>query len=318
MRTLRQAPVIVAAVLSSTVACAGHTDARPVPAALTSATAEGRAANGNYALRFGGTGRGDLDRVKIPVDDPGGARTFAADVGATDMTVEFQMRARPGDNSAGPVECGTKDAWIYGNILLDRDRFNQGRKFGLSVADGRVVFGLTGADGAVTSLCSTSRVDDDRWHHVAVTRAVATGAISLFVDGRPEARTPTGPAGDVSYPDAAEPAASCDGGRPCTRSDPFLVIGAEKHDAGAEYPSFRGLVDELRLSTTVRYTDAFAPPQHRFEPDDTTAALYHFDEGGGTVARDVATAAGGVRGDGELRVGEAGPTWVPSDAPTGP
>ena len=37
-------------------------------------------------------------------------------------------------------------------------------------------------------------------------------------------------------------------------SDPFLVIGAEKHDAGSLYPSYRGWIDEVRLSTVRRYT----------------------------------------------------------------
>jgi PKD repeat protein len=273
------------------------------------------AVGGNSALRFSGTGRGDVDRVKILVDDPDGRRTFAADIGATDTTWEVWLRARPGDNASGPPECGAADAWIHGNVVLDRDRYNQGRKFGMSVADGRIVFGLTGDDGTAVSLCSTSRVDDDRWHHVAVTRTVATGAVVLFVDGVPEAEV-AGPPGDVSYPDRSVPEAEC-GGLPCTGSDPYLVIGAEKHDAGPEYPSFRGLVDELRLSTTVRYTGAFTPPRGRFTPDPGTAALYHFDEGGGTVVIDSAGTAD--RSDGLLRVGgsPAGPEWVPSDAPTG-
>lgn len=271
-------------------------------------------AAGNYAMRFGGTGRDDVDRVKIPVDDPNRVRTYAADVGATDMTIELWLRARPGDNSAGPAPCGDADAWIHGNIVLDRDRYNQGRKFGLSIADGVVVFGLTG-ESSVTSLCGRTRVDDDRWHHVAVTRTVADGALRVYVDGRLDAEQPTGPAGDVSYPDGAQPRAECDG-EPCTRSDPYLVIGAEKHDAGPEYPSFRGLVDELRLSTTIRYPAPFTPPTRRFEPDPSTAALYHFDEGAGSVVRD--TIDGPERSDGIVRAGSGGPSWVPSDAPTGP
>lgn len=270
---------------------------------------------GNTALRFSGTGRDDVDRVKIVVDDPDGGRTFGADIGATDFTVELWLRARPGDNTSGPASCGDADAWIYGNIVLDRDRYNQGRKFGLSVADGRIVFGLTGGDGTVVSLCSTSRVDDDRWHHVAVTRSVTTGAIGLFVDGVPESDV-AGPPGDVSYPDGAVPESECRG-EPCTGSDPFLVIGAEKHDAGPDFPSFRGLVDELRLSTTIRYTGAFTPPAYRFDTDARTAALYHFDEGSGTVLGD--SSGSPDPSDGLLRVGGSppGPEWVPSDAPTG-
>jgi PKD repeat protein len=272
-------------------------------------------AAGNTALRFSGTGRDDVDRVKILIDDPDGRRSFSADIGATDTTTEVWLRARPGDNQSGPASCGDGDAWIYGNVVLDRDRYNQGRKFGMSVADGRIVYGLTGEDGTAVSLCSTSRVDDDRWHHVAVTRSVSTGAIVLFVDGVREAEV-AGPPGDVSYPDGAVPESEC-GGQPCTGSDPYFVIGAEKHDAGPDYPSFRGLVDELRLSTTIRYTGAFTPPRTRFTTDPETAALYHFDEGTGTVLIDSAGTTD--RSDGLLRVGGSppGPEWVPSDAPTG-
>lgn len=273
------------------------------------------AAGANGALRFSGTGSGDVDRVKILIDDPDGKRAFSADVGATDTTMEVWLRTRPGDNTSGPAACGETDAWINGNVVLDRDRYNQGRKFGMSVAGGRIVYGLTGEDGTAVSLCSTSRVDDDRWHHVAVTRSASTGEIVLFVDGVREAEV-AGPPGDVSYPDGAVPESEC-GGQPCTGSDPYFVIGAEKHDAGPQFPSYRGLVDELRLSTTLRYTGDFTPPRARFSSDPDTAALYHFDEGTGTVLIDSAGTAG--RSDGLLRVGGSppGPEWVPSDAPTG-
>ena len=72
MRTDRRAPIILAALLGSTAAaCASQPVERPAPVVLESATAEGRSSVGNYALRFGGTGLGDIDRVKIPVDQPG-------------------------------------------------------------------------------------------------------------------------------------------------------------------------------------------------------------------------------------------------------
>lgn len=274
---------------------------------------EAIAAAGNQALRFGGTGTHDVDRVKIPVDVAG--RTFGADIGATDTTIELWLRMRPGDNPAPAAACGEADAWITGNVVLDRDRYNQGRKFGMSIADGVVVFGLTGEGGAV-SMCGTGRVDDDRWHHVAVTRSAGDGMLRLFVDGVPEAEV-SGPPGDVSYPDGAQPASECDGG-PCTGSDPFLVIGAEKHDVGPDYPSYTGLVDELRLSTVIRYDAAFTPPSAAFQPDADTAALYHLDEGTGTAVRDAV--GGPTASDGILNIGGTppGPAWVASDAPTGP
>jgi PKD repeat protein len=273
------------------------------------------AATGNFALRFHGTGRDDVDRVKIPLRDADD-RSNGVNVGAGDATVEFWMRARAGDNTAGPITCGDEPSWVNGNIIVDRDRFNQGRTYGISMGGGLLAVGVGAAENI--TICGRTRVDDDRWHHVAVTRVAETGAITLFVDGKTDASVVDGPAGDISYPAAAVPEPACDGNRPCTRSDPFLVLGAEKHDVGPEYPSFRGVLDELRLSRVVRYAEPFTPPTVAFVPDEATGALYHFDEATGPVARNSVGSSHGAD-DGVLRIGgvSAGPVWVPSDAPTG-
>jgi formylglycine-generating enzyme required for sulfatase activity len=46
-----------------------------------------------------------------------------------------------------------------------------------------------------------------------------------------------------------------------------------------------GDVDEVRVSSIIRYRDNFTP-KNRFEPDADTIALYHFDEGQGDVLTD--------------------------------
>jgi hypothetical protein len=160
---------------------------------------------------------------------------------------------------------------------------------------------------------------DGQWHHIALQRRRADGWMWLYVDGVLEAEV-DGPDGDVSYPDDGVPGDYCGG--PCDNSDPFIVIGAEKHDAGPAYPSFAGWFDELRLSTTLRYGSNFTPPTAPFSTDVDTAALYHFDEGSGTVAADSSGAAGGPS-NGELRVGgtPTGPQWstdTPFSAASGP
>lgn len=270
---------------------------------------------GNYALRFFGSGRDDIDRAKLRVDDPRDARAGPpADIGATDFTIEFWIRADSGVNQSRMVECGANVAWINGNVVLDRDRYGQNRKFGLSIAGGRPVFGVTGASGGDLTICGTRRIDDGAWHHVAVTRQRGTGALALFVDGQRDASAERGPAGDVSYPDNGRPQNSCGG--PCDRSDPFLVIGAEKHDVGPDYPSFRGDLDELRLSTVIRYRGGFAVPTAPFQPDEATAGLYHFDEGAGELALDSSTLPGGpthvlLRRGGTMK----SPLWVSSSVP---
>jgi len=47
-----------------------------------------------------------------------------------------------------------------------------------------------------------------------------------------------------------------------------------------------GRISELRFSTTCRYTKNFKP-QMRFESDEHTKALYHFDDTEGDIAHDV-------------------------------
>ena len=219
-----------------------------------------------YALRLYGNGFAapGRDRVLIPIDAP----PRPVDVGATDFTIEFWMRALPGENG-GVARCNEKDGWIDGNIIFDRDIDGSGDygDLGISLGNGRVVFGVSvGAAG--TSVCSSQSVADGQWHHIAAVRTV-NGAMQLFVDGALQA-TAQGAAGNASYRD---------GRTPTKPNDPFIVLGAEKHDIDAAYPSFSGWLDELRISAAARYTAAFTRPTAPFMTDSQTAGLYHFDEG---------------------------------------
>jgi hypothetical protein len=252
-------------------------------------------AQGDFSLRFYGTGRDGVDRVVIPLDAP----PRPVDVGG-DFTIEFWLKALPGENAAAPCTPGG-DNWINGNIVFDRDVYFAGDygDYGISLAGGRVAFGINnGAEG--TTLCGGTDVTDGRWHHLAVTRSAADGALAIFVDGRLDARG-NGPTGDVSYRD---------GRATQYPADPYLVIGAEKHDAGPEYPSFRGWIDEVRISRVVRYRDTFTSPAAPFIPDLDTVALYHFDEGAGAVVYDASGAPGGPS-NGVVRIGGSppGPEW---------
>ena len=49
--------------------------------------------------------------------------------------------------------------------------------------------------------------------------------------------------------------------------------------------AFNGRIDEVRVSNVVRYAEDFTP-EERFEPDEHTLALYHFDEGEGNALID--------------------------------
>jgi len=67
---------------------------------------------------------------------------------------------------------------------------------------------------------------------------------------------------------------------------------------------FKGILDEVRISNTARYTKDFTPDK-RFNNDKNTLALYHFDEGGGDVLKD----SSGNGHDGKI----VGAKWVKVD-----
>ncbi len=263
-----------------------------------STTAPGPA-DGGTSLRTFGTGSGGVDRVVVPL-----SASTRANVGATDFTIELWVRGGAAGNTGSGC---TPDAsgWINGNIVVDRDVWGAGDRgdFGISVSGGRIAVGIAKGVSGIT-ICGTTVVLDDEWHHVAVTRRSSIGQLRLWVDGRLEGDVTRGViAGDVSYRVGRSTAYA---------ADPTLVFGAEKHDAGPTWPSFDGSIDEVRLSTVVRY-DATFVPAGPFTVDPSTAALYHFDEGSGVVAGDAVGTSPGI-----VAVGgpSAGPWWQ-ADSPFG-
>jgi hypothetical protein len=263
------------------------------------------AENGGYSLRFYGHGVDGIDRVQIHIDPP-----VPADVGATDFTIEWWMKALPGENSSSACISGG-DNWIYGNILFDRDIWGEGDygDYGVSLAGGRIAFGVNNGSGGYT-LCGAANVADGSWHHIAVTRRRSDGWLRIFVDGLLDAEG-NGPPGDVSYRDGRATGYA---------NDPWLVIGAEKHDAGPAYPSYSGWVDEVRLSNALRYTSNFVPPSSPFTSDGNTIALYHLDEGpAGACSGTIVDSSGARDGpsSGTCSYGgsnPAGPVYI-SDSP---
>lgn len=256
-----------------------------------------------HALQFFGTGLADIDRVKIPISD-----TTEVNVGATDFTVEFWLKGKLADNTPGGNCAAGADAWRQGNVVIDRDTLGAGDfgDFGLSLFNGRIAFGVAKGT-AGTTVCGQTNVLDDNWHHIAATRRRTDGQMQLFIDGALDTQlvASTGTSENVSYNTARTSTGP--------NSDPFLVLGAEKHDAGAAFPSFKGLLDELRISNNLRYLGLFPRPIAPFVADAQTMALYHFNEGSGI---DVGDSATGATSPGILKVGGAsnGPQWV-TDTP---
>ena len=267
---------------------------------------------GLTSLRFYGYGADDVDRLKIRLTDL--TLGAPADVGQTDFTIEWWMRALPGENNTPFAICAVSDAWRSGNIILDRDRAGQGRDYGVSLAGGSLVFGVQGDGTGELNLCGNTTLDDGEWHHIALQRRASDGWMWMYVDGELQAQG-DGPDGDISYPEDAVPLELCSG--PCT-NDGFLVVGAEKHGIDPSLRSFSGWLDELRISNLLRYSAEFARPTEPFSTDPATVALYHFDDSPANTAYDTSGTAGGPS-NAARRIGGApeGPAWS-AEIPFGP
>lgn len=282
--------------------------ASPTSVAATTAptTAPLPTANpGNRALQFNGTGRNYLDRVEILVDPQ-----VPADVGATDFTIEWWMKADAAANTSG-----TDSRWIAGAIMFDRDILgNSNRDYGISMfktaGKGVIRFGV-----GDTTIQGTANVGDNAWHHVAVTRKLSDGRSCIFVDGVQDTCATT-QSGDVSYPNGQLFQSDYNLPGSTRNANPYLVLAAEKHDYcqydgcnPADYPAYKGVLDEIRISNNLRYTANFTKPVVAFTADSNTVALYHFDEGSGSLLTD--TSAGGAsRGLIKYLSGNTYPQWV--------
>lgn len=259
-----------------------------------------------YSLRFYGNGTNDNDRVKIPVVS--GSTSLPVNIGATDFTIEFWLRFTSGENNSGNCTEGM-DTWIFGNIIFDRDIFGTPDygDFGISLYGNRIAFGVHNGSSGYT-ICSNTPLNANTWYHIALTRAIS-GDMRIFINGV-LSRQYNGPAGNISYRVGRAITGSYD-------NEPFLVIGAEKHDYDPNtYPSFSGWVDEVRISNLIRYTANFTPPNASFTPDANTVGLYHFDEGSGTTILDSSGAAGGPsHGSRNYGGSPAGPVYDANNKP---
>jgi serine/threonine protein kinase/Leucine-rich repeat (LRR) protein len=129
--------------------------------------------------------------------------------------------------------------------------------------------------GTSTSFGNSSVTAGEESKRIHVAAVLTDTELAMFWDGKKGATTPLTPRvqGDI----------------------PAFLIGSFK---------FHGVLDEIRVSKTARYTKSFAP-QRRFELDADTLALYHCDEGEGDVLKD----SSGNGHHGKI----VGATWVYAD-----
>lgn len=119
---------------------------------------------------------------------------------------------------------GSGTQWWQGKGLVDGEVAGSHTDWGMALLNGKVALGVGSPDA---TFFSTTSINDGIWHHVAITRANATGVVKIYVDGELET-TGTGPTGSRSYP-------------------PALRIGSLQSDSGY----FSGKIDQVRLYSRV-------------------------------------------------------------------
>jgi hypothetical protein len=120
-------------------------------------------------------------------------------------------------------------------------------------------------------------IPKNTWTHVAATWDGTT--IRTFVNGKFamafEKLGPDGNKGTLSFENGSS------GGKAT------LKVGRRGRGDADRHSIFNGMIDEVRISKVIRYTEAGYPvPGKAFEPDADTVALYHFDEAS-TAAADI-------------------------------
>jgi len=130
-------------------------------------------------------------------------------------------------------------------------------------------------------------VESNKWAHIAVTYDGNT-SIS-WVNGKKVGEDKTNKGNIIPQDGDGSPFSV--GWRPYGSHDPFT-----------------GIIDEVRVSSAVRYTKDFKAPSEEFSRDDQTRVLYHFNEGAKNKIKD----SSGNKNNAELM---GGITWLKPGAP---
>lgn len=219
-----------------------------------------------------------IPAVRVDAELLAGGRRFAArsTTATTRPTVEIPVAWRGGDGPDrglqfdgvddhlvvphdalvipdGPM---TVEAWIRGDDYRGRRGLlarTESSEHGIFVSNGRPGY-FVHLDGRYAEATAPEPVlETGRWHHVA---GVFDGAeVRMYVDGELVARVPGS-------------------GRRTGNRLPFM-IGADVDGSGRATSHFSGIIDDVRVSTTARYTGSSFDPSAELEPDEHT--VLHLD-----------------------------------------
>lgn len=177
-------------------------------------------------------------------------------------TVSEQLKFEEGDFTI-EMFIRVDDAPVQDNVLFaintDASNYMQFRlanQYGLAY-EANVAGSATTIQGANADI-ETQQFAKRRWAHVAISRDLTEEKLYLHYNGNTIA--------DASF------------------TEPNLTFTTNV-EIGT---TFKGYIDEMRISDKARYSGDFTPPTKRFRPDGDTLFLCHWDgKNGATEAKDV-------------------------------
>lgn len=151
----------------------------------------------------------------------------------------------------------TVEAWVNPAVVVPEQLIiNKEDVYEIGINNGLVQTAVKPAGQGWVWYDSGLEAPVDEWTHVAVTWDGEL--VSLFVNGQ------FAQSYDLVGDDVND-------------SGDTLKVGRRTR-GGETHSIFTGLIDEVRISNVIRYTDdGFTVPTTAFTPDDFTMALYHFD-----------------------------------------
>ncbi len=221
-----------------------------------------------------------------PSSPPPGTQNMALKFDGVDDLVTVPYNASL--NTPGAL---TVEAWVYVNTFKGQPIIAS-RWDGTQISwdlyysdDGRVRFYVRtpGGNGYVQATTGMRTLRVGGWRHVVGVLDPAAAALRIYVDGT-LAATQAYTAGSAN-----------------STTSRLFINGAIPAAGATGYGD--NLIDEVRVSNSVRYTGTSFTPSPTFVPDTSTIGLWHFNEGVGTTVLD-----SGANGNHGALTG--GPLWV--------
>jgi hypothetical protein len=162
----------------------------------------------------------------------------------------------------------TVEAWVNPVINTGENMIlNKEDAYEIAVKDGTFQVAIQPEGGTWEWWNSGEPVPIESWTHVAVTWDGST--IRTFVNGK----------FFMAFDKAG-----------VLHDSPDTFKVGRRTRGGDTHSIYTGLIDEVRISKVIRYTEAgFALPTSAFTPDADTVALYHFDEAINGVVKDASS-----------------------------